>query len=430
MSTKRTLIRVDISIDQQWAIGAAPDLHYRPSGRAARGQDQITRQPVQRDPFGRLLLPATSLVGSLKDCLGEEPGKLWLGNGDKDATEPSALRCLAAIIINAPQIPGTVTTTAIDPSRRAAKEHALRTEEMVDPGKVIWWLEWDHENGQLNLGDLIDKLAAWQPVVGRRRSANRGRAHVTDVYHRTFDLTDDDDLTWWLAERPTFDWEADSDLRKTSWTWRRGLSAADDGELLLSCQFVVQDALHIGGAGIRVDGDDREIRCTRDVLPGSSWRGVFRHRVAHIVRVTTGDEGQAEQTVTRLFGCGRAKGASQDAGQRGQLRFADSPVQGGTRTRTHVAIDRISGGAAQLSGEDPIDDKGLLFTLDHYGPGARLALRVFNDSGDAVSEVDRSLLEHVLNDIQEGVIGVGGMTSRGYGTLSLEGAAQWEGDRS
>ena len=96
------------------------------------------------------------------------------------------------------------------------------------------------------------------------------------------------------------------------------------------------------------------------------------------------------------------------------------------RQRTHVAIDRISGGAAELRAEDPLDDVGLLFSIDHFGPGASVELVVYNDSRQPVSPEDRELLEAVIRDLNEGIIGIGGLTSRGYGTLSLLSDIKWE----
>lgn len=420
MSSLRTLIRVDIKIDQQWAIGAAPDLHYRPS--AVTGE-QVTRLPVQRDPNGEFSLPATSLVGGLARHIGPAASD-WLGSANGDDTVPSQLRCLAATIHRAQNAAVEVTTTAINAGRRAAEQHALRTEELLEPAEVTWWLEWDHHDDHLRLADLIDMLVDWRPVVGRHRSANLGRAFVQAVHHRTFDLANDDDLTWWLAERPTFSWSR-GPLPNPQWTRRAGLHRENVGSRLLACRFTVSDALHIGGAGRRLTDQGREVTSTKPVLPGTSWRGVFRHRVRHIVRVSTGDESEVEATTARLFGSGRSGGASADAGHRGQLRFGDSPVDGTVRTRTHVAIDRISGGAAQLSAEDPLDDVGLLFSVDFFGSGASVELIVYNDSGRPVSPADRRLLEAVIRDLDDGIIGVGGMASRGYGTLNLQGEIEW-----
>lgn len=430
MSSLRTLIRVDIKIDQQWAIGAAPDLHFRPDDQDVAESERTIRLPVQRDPSGGYLLPATSLVGSLGRHLGKD-ASAWLGSGDGDNAAPSELRCLSATIHNVAERPTEVSTTAIDEARRAAEQHALRTEELLEPAEVTWWLEWDHHDEGLVLVDLIEKLADWRPIVGRHRSANRGRAFVQDVHHRTLDLDNDADLTWWLAERPLFDWgKKKIDLKELGWTTTKGAHGDNEGARLLSCRFTVQDALHIGGLGQRVDENDRKITRTKETLPGTSWRGVFRHRMRHIVRVTSQENHDVEATTARLFGSPRASGASKGFGHRGQLRFGDSVVNGTVRTRTHVAIDRITGGAAELHAADPLDDVGLLFTLDHYGPGATLELVIYNDSAQPVSPGDKRLLEAVIRDIDEAIIGVGGMTSRGYGTLKMDGVIKWEEDQS
>ena len=82
-----------------------------------------------------------------------------------------------------------------------------------------------------------------------------------------------------------------------------------------------------------------------------------------------------------------------------------------------MAIDRISGGSAQLTTPDGVDGEGLLFNLKCYGPGATLELAIYNDSDRPVEAGDRELLRQVIRDLDEGLIGVGGMTSRGYGTL-------------
>lgn len=423
MSSLRTLIRVDIRIDQQWAIGAAPDLYFRPNDEGVEAEGNV-RLPVQRGPSGDYLLPATSLVGSLARHLGED-ASAWLGSGHDTATMPSALRCLAATVHNAADQPTVVSTTAIDEDRRAAKKHALRTEELLEPSKVTWWMEWDHHDMGLNLEGLIEKLADWRPIVGRRRSANRGRAFVQAVHHRTLDLGKDADLTWWLAERPRFDWCKQINLQEFGWLRKDGVHQVHEGSRLLSCRFKVEDALHLGGQGKRKDENDREIAQTKHILPSTTWRGIFRSRVRHIIRISESG-GDVELTTARLFGSPRAPGPSDGGGLRGQLRFGDAPITGSVRTRTHVAIDRITGGAAQLNADDPLDDAGLLFTLDYYGPGASLDLVIYNDSAQPVSMSDRNLLQAVIQDIDESIVGVGGMTSRGYGSLTLDGPIVWE----
>lgn len=425
MSTLRTLMRVDLRIDQEWAIGAAPDLYFRPDPSR-----EAVRMPVQRDADGQFLLPATSLIGGLRRHLGDA-GDAWLGSADDSTTTPSALRCLAATVhplANAPLEPRTITTTAMDAARRAPKGGSLRTEEVLPQALVTWWLEWDHGHDALDLNALLASLAQWRPVIGRRRSANRGRAHVQQLYYRTVDLATTEGLTWWLAERPALNWLGAQGLPSPDWKQRAG-TTPDEGTAVIRQTFKVVDALHLGGHGTTKvkrtsrDQDDnvndtKEVTLCGDVVPSTTWKGIFRHRVEQIVRVSTDSTpDEIEATVARLFGSSRQEGASEQGGHRGVLRFADSDVHGSKQQRTHVAIDRITGGAAQLSGEDPLDTMGLLYTVEYFGPGATLNLTIYNDSDTPLSADDQRLLEWVVQDIDDGIIGIGGMTSRGYGTL-------------
>ncbi len=425
MSGLRTLIRVDIHIDQEWAVGAAPDLWFRPDEGRVAEEERAVRLPVQRDPAGRYQLPATSLIGGLRQHLGVDAVR-WLGADVGGDTIPSQLRCLAATLHPAAPDDGalearTLTTTRIDPSRRAAHAGALRREEVLPPALVTWWLEWDHRDGDLRLPGLMKKLRTWRPIIGRRRAAGRGRAHVVAVWHRTVDLTTGDGLTWWLGERPALRWTSRKGLPSPQWTREEGTSP-DAGLPVLTWTFWVEDALHLGGAG-----KDGNVAFTGGKVPSTSWRGVFRHRVAHIVRVSTDDadekvvERRVEETLARLFGSARERGSSDAAGHRGQLRFGDSTVQGARQRRTHVAIDRISGGTVVGYAEDPKDDRGgLLFDVEYFGPGATLKLTIYDDSGRGISADDRALLQAVVRDLDDGIIGMGGMTSRGYGTLTLQ----------
>jgi CRISPR/Cas system CSM-associated protein Csm3 (group 7 of RAMP superfamily) len=99
------------------------------------------------------------------------------------------------------------------------------------------------------------------------------------------------------------------------------------------------------------------------------------------------------------------------ATKRGRLAFRDSTITGSQRqTRNHVAIDRISGGAR---------DK-LLFT-DEVVVAGRISLTI--TCLGPVAEWQRNLLLHVVRDIHDGLIGVGGGAQRGQGTLRLADAS-------
>lgn len=430
MSTKRTVIRVDIAIDQQWAVGAAPDLFFRPEGPDTADDDRTARLGVQKSPDGKLILPATSLVGSLfshlVDAFDKSYAEAWLGGRIKDAEQgsssppaPSSVRCLATFVHGkdgaAPSIE-TLTTTAIDPRRRAAAPNMLRREEVVEPASVTWWLEWDHGQPHLLLDDLLTGLATWRPIIGRRRTADRGRAHVTRVFHKTVDLSSPEGLTWWLADRHDLDVGSSDPLPPAAWTHTPGTSAST-GRVIKTVPFTVADALFVGGGTIVMDEGGHQVQVSRDVVPSTSWRGIFRHRVAHILRVTT--EGSAAdveklilETQDRLFGTARSKGPSDTGGHRGRLRFATSRLSKELEERKHVAIDRITGGAQD----------SLLYTYRYYPAGTSVLLTIYDDgpTDKPLNDQDMWLLEQVIRDLADGIIGIGGLTSRGYGTLQRE----------
>jgi len=407
----RTVLRVDIVVDSPWAIGAAAATTFQQ--RTADGAAP-PRADVLRSPDGELMVPASGLVGSLRTHLKDDVR--WLGPRETDeGIAPSPLRCLSASIVAKPEVTAR-STTAIDPVRRAALGGTFRTEEVAAAGaEVRWWIVFehgaDHETPVAEVDRLVDELLTWRPTIGRGRSIGRGRARVSGVWHRTVDLETADGLQFWLEGRHTDVAPAEP------WTHRPSELGREE-DPWLEVGFEVVDGLHLGlGEGRREAnrrGDERTVLTTGREVPATSWKGILRSRVAHIVRVTAGDDA-ADVTVARLFGTPRGLGASEDGGHRGLLRFSDSPVRGTTMTRTHVAIDRITGGARQITRPDARQDTGALFTVEFFKPGARFDLRLYADG--PISDADARLIDLAIKDLNDGIIGIAGMTTRGYGTV-------------
>lgn len=87
------------------------------------------------------------------------------------------------------------------------------------------------------------------------------------------------------------------------------------------------------------------------------------------------------------------------------LGFSDSVVEKPRIVnRTHVAIDRFTGGVKD----------GALFSTRVLDRDQRITLCIRWESGDFPNVV-ATLLRHVMWDLHEGMISVGGMGSRGYG---------------
>ena len=164
----------------------------------------------------------------------------------------------------------------------------------------------------------------------------------------------------------------------------------------------VVEPLHVGSDNERGDNPIQPIlRCTgrggRPYIPGSSWKGVFRHRLTFILDAVGASPTERKLIVGALFG--------HSSVGRGVLRFHDSDlVAEGSVTQTHVAIDRFTGGARE----------GSLFTFEAVPRGVEFTLTIEGQEG---LPTVGNMLDHVLRDLSEGLIGVGGHGSRGYGWI-------------
>ena len=422
--TTIAVIRVDGHLSGPWAIGSA-------------GHDVDQNIPILLDPRTRQpVLPATSLVGALRTHLSDPVG--WLGPepddtgqaGDSQRT-PSRLWALSTTL-DAPVSVGTVHRTAIDGWRGAAAGTALRSESVVDAERTGFRWALCHDGAVDHA--LLDELAAWRCEIGARRTTGLGRLIVDKVSAVNVDLAEVTGLTWWLAGRDRWLRPGEDGARLTppgEVIVRTGADA-DPADDLEGWTWRIVDPVHVGTGETtengRVDGPPaarstrvKEYRRApagpspggreRLEIPGSAWKGIFRHRVSMVLRSCDATPSGTDDVLHVLFGHhgDRNKSGTQGNRRRGLLRFRSSVVDvTETLTRTHVAIDRISGGAAESK----------LFSIRSV-PTGTAQLRIDGVAG--LPESVRNLLHHVVWDLHEGLIGVGAFTTRGYGTLALTG---------
>lgn len=419
--TRRTLIRITLTLEGRWAVG-----------HQASADSEI-KLPVLMDPrvppqgVARPYLPATGLVGSLRrhlgsaalPWLGPEPGQheATTGTQSSDAADRrGALQFLGTLPIDASIAARGVT--AVEGGRGAAAVGSLRTEQWAEPGLATLVAVHQGERD----AELMSALARWRPFVGRGRTAGLGRANVTGLLSATIDLADPAHLLWWLTGRDA--WLCSTrDLPK-------GVAAKDDtladdsperkeaDRPVLDLGFIVAERIHVGtGAQELLDGRqaDSPMRSGQSsqtgaslrnlIVPGSSWKGIFRHRCETILRLAGATDAQLSSIVASLFG-------SPSLG-RGMLTFGDTGAEA-TRTsvRRHVAIDRFTGGARDSA----------LVTVLSIPEDQKLTLQIRSD-GPLPTEA-RSLLLHVTRDLHDGLIGVGRHTTRGYGSVRLDKAGR------
>lgn len=409
-----SLLRVTLTLRGPWAVGSVNDWRtdahlpvladLRNGGRAAH-------------------LPATSLVGSLREHMRVNgvDHEQWLGPGpqeDGDVRVRSPLRILGVRLTR----PGAVEVshhTAVDGSRRAAVEKSLRVSERVEAcesGDTIAVL---YAIIERDIPDSLPSLLwTWAPFVGRGRSVGLGASAVTNVEVAVIDLASEVGLRWWLGRRD--EWYAGGDagltIRRPDSGPMKGAPAVAATPAVMNFAFTLQERLAVGSgaqeqrqpASTRAP-EPRPVRHVGEtpIVPGSAWKGIFRHRCEHILRAV--DHPDAESLVANLFGSAH----STEQGHRGVLRFNDGAVRTATgdpapiKTRKHVAIDRFTGGAMN----------GAHFAVKAVDVGAHVSCTI--ESAVPWPRGVPHLLCWVARDLHDGLIGVGGLTSRGYGTVRL-----------
>jgi CRISPR/Cas system CSM-associated protein Csm3 (group 7 of RAMP superfamily) len=396
-----TAIKADIEVEAGWAVGT--------SDIDAIGIDR----ELLTEPDGRPWVPPSSLAGSLRAHLVRHHAdeRLMGSRPPLDDAQPapplvpSALWLLGTRVRRAgaqasskPPSPRTevVASTAVDARRRAAVPKSLRHSRVVDEAAVIGL--YAMLEGELTEDDR-QVLGKWQPEVGRDRTRGAGRAHLKYLGYRSYDLDDPADLRTWLENAGTDRFKGLTPV---------DITAKADAPLL-DAEFVITDALHVGTGSRRDKKAVIRARSTSPLVPASTWKGLFRARARYIMRSCWHDdtacveqEGCGHCLLCDLFG---------STTRRARIGFQDSVVtQAHVEPRNHVAIDRISGGGR---------DK-LLFT-DNVVVAGRVRLSVL--SLGTFAEWERDLLLHVVADIHDGLIGVGGGAQRGQGTLRLTDAS-------
>jgi len=399
-----TLLIAAVDIEPGWAVGTVPD------------DDATIDRDILLDTTGHPWIPGSSLAGSLRAHLAaaEPDADVRLMGSRPPRNQAEAARSTASPlwIVGAEFTPTpsdgpggtadalleTVGQTAIDRERGAAHAGSLRISRLAARGgRLTVYLRHD-DNPALSPDDLR-LIASWQPAIGRDRTKGSGRARLAQIRHGTIDPGTVSGARIWLTHDGT-------QLFETIAT--SVITCEPTGEPWLEAAFEITDGLLVGDHKVgRVIAARK--RGGQPLIPGSAWKGIIRSRIEYILRSRYGENAACTDPVGRsdciacaVFG---------NRGQRGALAFRDSYITCPTDpcpdvTRTHVGIDRVTGGARDA----------LLYETAHI-PAGTVALRI--DQLAPTPPWVRNAIWHVLRDIDDGLIGIGAKTTTGFGTLRL-----------
>ncbi|MBO0803839.1 MAG: hypothetical protein J2P25_12295 [Nocardiopsaceae bacterium] len=394
------------------------DLRFaEPGGVTVPGSGDEPQALLDRGPDGRAQLPGTSLAGALRELVGEERAEAWFGPVLEEGVEARASRIWVLGGRRLDDAPGDVfASTKIDRTRGAAHDSTLRREEVLPAGaRFRVFLRWD-DASPAEVEELTGLIAGWRPLIGRGVSRGRGRCVAEDVRHGTLLLSEPDDLLRWLTlSGPDLVAAVAVELVASG-------GAGADADVLFRVPVSIAGPWRIGTGEKPPKGSREPIPLRRlggkTVVPGSSVKGLLRSRAEFILR-SVGvspspclEASCGECWPCRVFGYGGGQdsGAS-SVGERAAVRVADAVVADPVDAeRTHIAIDRFTGGVLD----------GALYTTKVLEGGTfpvavgRLAI-----DEDTEREV-RAVLRLVLEDLNDRIIGMGGGTTRGYGSVRVD----------
>lgn len=399
---KVTLLRFELRTEAPLSVGAGR------GSRSAGGGGREVDLPISTDGKGRPHVPTSSVAGSLRAHLrANDADEALMGSRRperrSDESAPSLLRLVGTSLeIDGRPLEATHVEdrqrTAVDPVRGAARTNTLRRSEQLPAGSTI--LVYARADGEIS-PEHLSLLAGWTPVLGSGRGIGNGRCKLISLRHGMLDLDDEEHLITWLSHGgPTL-----HELVTTEEVEKADATT----DVLIAQEVRVVDGLAAGSGADHPDLDRPLLRSAAGVpiIDGSSIRGVLRARAGYILRSV------GAEACTDLTGCGTCKLCELFGSTRARslvsidhATIADAV----TAKRMHVGIDRFTGGAADR----------LLFDDEVVTAGTFTLVVRRSDTRDLPGWAE-PLLRWCIRDILDGLVGIGGLTSRGYGTVTAHG---------
>lgn len=396
-----------------------------PGGITVPGTGDQPQALLDLDPQERVQLPGTSLAGALREMVrgarGAQTAEAWFGPLLDGGAAAQASRIWVLGSTRLDDAPADVlASTRISRERGAAASNTFRQEQVLPAGaRFEVFLRWDDADTE-QVTELARLIAGWRPLVGRGVTRGRGRCAVQDVRHGTLHLDTPGDLLRWLTR-------SGPDLVREAATERISVdSTGPDPDLLFRVTVSIEGPWRIGTGEKPAKGSREPVPLRRlggqPVVPGSAVKGLLRSRAEFILRSVGVSPSpcadkpcDAEKCWTcRVFGYGGGQDSdARSVGARAAVRVADAVIADPVPAqRTHVAIDRFTGGALD----------GALYTMEVLEAG-RFPLAVEQLPGavdDELARQVRAVLRLVLEDLNDGIIGMGGGTARGYGSVRVD----------
>ena len=392
----------------------------------SNASDFLQDSPIQRDWNGLPMILGTSIAGVLrkdfkgdvKDIFGEESGsKVIFSNAllldeHKRVCEELLLEKsnFLKLFDNLPIREHTAIT-----DKGVADEHSKFDEEVVYKGSrfkfSIEMLE-DREA----FDKILKLLQSSSFRLGGGRTKGFGKFQVLEISRQSYTKdsyeTYSSSLNYSLggeaSASPKGGAKAPHPINHINYT----LKIRPDDFFMFGSGFGDSDADSTPVYERVIDYDKKDLTKEMILIPASSIKGALAHRTNYHYNLQNGlfigDE-NARTTISELFG--EAKNSKKDInGSRGKILISDYFQKDKKEIKTfdHVAIDRFTGGG--------ID--GALFQEKTIAQKDEWKIEILLEKG--VDEPYIEAFESALKDICNGMLPLGGMTTKGHGVFTGE----------
>ncbi len=387
-------------------------------GEGESGEERNDRDiHVLRSKAGVPFIPGTSLAGALRSLIEvENPcaadilfGTMHRTGGESVRDERQSAVSLYDVELNDAVI-GSRDGVHIDDVTGTAIDAHKYDYEIVESGaggtfyaEIL--LRRVHQKDEHTLKETLLRLSELLRGgfhVGALTTKGFGRMQLRDMVVDCYDFRRPEDAIAWLSpKRGNAAWHmAYDDAAQTE-------PPPADGDFVITADFALTGALIVRDSVDPLAADGEKSPAARmktnaagqNIIPGTSLKGVLRHRAAYILHALGKEPTQAEAFIDHLMGTTAA---------RGRFIVEEAVVDAEMHTQTRSRIDRFTGGTipSALFSTVPVwreKDGGRSITLRF---GVRQA-----------SEQEAGLCVLLLKDLWLGRTAIGGEKSIGRGTL-------------
>ena len=390
---------------------------------------------VLRNAEGEAFIPGTSLVGGLRDLLGSQSPEMVEEIFGSLETMQSTIQAEDIVFKESKQI--FRDGVCIDEYKGSAMQGRKYDYEAIERGaeaalRLVFTLRAFHlaEGTDKIRGDvkdsicfLRDRLAAGIHL-GANTSKGMGRTHLVSPVLGYYDFHNSKDVLAWLGTDQPAATDASVQLVEIG---SMPLEAPDT--FVISATFALCSSLLVRDYQISREG--KQIAVMKHsgeaaVIPGSTIKGVLRHRASCILR----ELGHRSKMLDSLMGCAGDEDKNVKSATEGRIKsrfiveesyLEEHPEQLREPIVTRNRIDRFTGGVLgnALLNTQP------LYQEDNSVGTVKIRFTIRN-----ATEAEVGLALFLLKDLWQGELALGGETSIGRGRLKgIRAEIQYKQDR-